>query len=302
VTNGLLHKDIATGCSFILRLMASLSAEASDAQLNENTSSEGLKGVVLGCTEVHSLLEAALADYCGKRSSNISHLFLHELLERQPTILWPLTDRMSDDIVSPDVRVFCKTQVCSMLSSMISKKTISEIGESDWRLFCRQIVPKICQVVMLVDCDQVKAKYLQELLALLSRILSSDPSKESIQELIVEGFTEKLFSLKSVNKEIKKLVNNICHTLSSQRSQYSVLGSEGKGNKEKKRKRKDSSSSSTKNGIENDTVAPLHPLSDLASAPVSCSAVSDGVIRVITPKIKRKKLSNNNDDNSLDLN
>jgi len=162
---------------------------------------------------VHESLLSTIASFSEKRASNVSHLFLRPLLERQPSLLWPLTDKLCLYATNPDIRVFCRTQVCSMLVSMITKKTVQEIGEQAWHSFVSKIVAQICEFIVGADKTLLKPKYLEELLRLLTKVLCSIEDSLLLQKIVPGGFTQKVEELRIINRDVRKQCNQLCAVL-----------------------------------------------------------------------------------------
>jgi hypothetical protein len=89
-----------------------------------------------------------------------------------------------------------------------------------------------------VENDAVKPKYIEELLRLLNKIIVTNTNEGNLQQAVPSGFIEKVSTLRTVSKEMRKLVNSVCNVLASRMKQAASSQDEAKASQDKAVKRK----------------------------------------------------------------
>ncbi|CAH1800733.1 unnamed protein product [Owenia fusiformis] len=172
--------EVSNACLFLIRILlgiehhiepSPLKTRAQRSQLGEKIShgDQDNKQFI----KILDIIKNALVRYFEKRDSHFNHMFFCNLFERQPMLMWPLATTLLEYGTGHDIRVFTKSQACSMLSGLISKKLVNEVDGASWKSFAGDMVTKIQQVILEIQEGAVKPKYVGELLQVVHKTITA---------------------------------------------------------------------------------------------------------------------------------
>jgi hypothetical protein len=205
--------------------------------------------------KVLDLITTQIQDFCLKRDSNISHIFLQGLFDKQSHLLRPLIPTLAQHITSENVRVFCRTLVCSWLTAVISKPAVEEMGHKKWTAFAADVVSKILKVLLETEESQMKPKYTVHLLNLLGKILSVTENEQLIKQIISSELTKKLLALRRMNSDVRTACNRLTGILQHRLKLKTSIHKDDSQIDEKKRKRDEGQKPSADNNNDKATAA-----------------------------------------------
>ncbi|XP_064612587.1 uncharacterized protein LOC135476485 [Liolophura sinensis] len=170
------------------------------------------------------LLKSALTDYLQKKNARLHYIFFQTTLERHwncqykplttPDALprhssttWPLSDVLLDCVKDESVRVFLRTQACSMLSSLLKPDMQVQVGEEEWIKFTKKFTASLTPILLRLKKEDFKPKHTHEMTVLLLRFLMADKIQG---KKLVENVKDNLKSLSSaMNSDCKKVWKKI---------------------------------------------------------------------------------------------
>lgn len=200
--NGL-PKEVATASLFLIRVSLGLvnNVTSTDAQTKQEDCHSKL--------EEDLIIKSIVLDFFEKRESKMQLLFLRMLFERHLNVCWTLREQIMSYILSQEVRVFNRTHACTMLFTMISQKAVKD--DPLHIDFITTIRSKISKLILELDIDELKPKFVEQLLLLLHQSIVI--SKHSNDFVLSETLVEKLSHLKKMNKDVRKMCNRFTSLL-----------------------------------------------------------------------------------------
>ncbi|XP_013379455.1 myb-binding protein 1A-like protein isoform X2 [Lingula anatina] len=228
------HKDIASACIFVLRVMLGLEHSDKPSPMRTRSHTADVKNHAKEeekhLEEVVNVIKEELSSLFEKRDNRLNQMMFHSLLERQPILLWPVAEHLLSYAVNADIRVFCRTRALSSLAAMINKNVVQSIGEDKWSSFSQQLVSKLTE--SLVNVSELKPRYIQEAALVLVKYLHSQPTQPLPDSLLT-----KLESLKSqLSKDTRKVIQRVLGAKSVNRKRN--MQDDTGGDKSPKKKQK----------------------------------------------------------------
>ncbi|KAK7464047.1 hypothetical protein BaRGS_00037971, partial [Batillaria attramentaria] len=184
VTKPQLAAEVANGCLFIMRLMthqpdAAVSPvktramrETADDQKSQQTSHDAQHSFVQA---VQSVLEK---DLVVRRNSKCSMVFFSSMIQKYPTVFWPLLSTLVKSLQSSDTKVHTKTQACTLLALLLRLNKRASLSDEQWNSFLQTAPPVLNQLVLQQQKDSVKSGLMLELLTVLFQAVHSATKEE----------------------------------------------------------------------------------------------------------------------------
>ncbi|KAF6038725.1 MYBBP1A [Bugula neritina] len=160
-----------------------------------------MKGKDVLIAAVVGEVQAALKEFLNKRESKYSHTLFQSLFDRQAPLFWGSNSDLLEAISNEGVRVFCRTQACSLLSQLINRTVTSQDNGATWLKFTKSLQVAI-EKVSKYSAVNYKAGFLPEFFGVLNKVKTVD--KTVVLDLgSFEGISEKF------NKDLQKLYRKL---------------------------------------------------------------------------------------------
>ncbi|XP_074641701.1 myb-binding protein 1A-like protein [Tubulanus polymorphus] len=208
--SGLPPYEISNGCAFLIKLL-SQSPETAKTRGQERRRDDELQDTNVHSIEIMDVLRSALKDFMEKRDSHLNHLLFNRMMSNHPIFLWPLSKDLLTYITDADVRLFCRTQACTMLKMMVTK-TVMEAMKPKWKDFFSELSKHVNAALenSLAE-SEIKPKYLIELLSCYMKTVLTTERTNVVLKLDenIKSNVEKLKAIPSLKKDVRKICDRI---------------------------------------------------------------------------------------------
>ncbi|XP_076452563.1 myb-binding protein 1A-like protein [Babylonia areolata] len=234
--------EVANGCLSIMRLMSQqpdsgpspVKTRANRKAGSREAPPTGSDGQAAFVEAIQSALEE---DLVTRKNSRYSMAFFNTLVQKYPTVFWPLVTTVVKSMESTDTKVHSKTLACSLLAQLLRLNKKDSLPEEQWASFCSSVPAVLKKLVLSQQKGSLKAGLVLEVITALfhlAHMMTAEERKVALSSDVLSHLTQ----LKgSFNKDTRKMHNKLTQLLAAH-----------KGNKGKKRKHKEMEGEATENG------------------------------------------------------